>query len=69
MKEIRISPAIDDHDFQVKVDKAKEFLSSGRRVRFSVRFRRGQGKYAVRLESLVVSLANALSVEYSDCVR
>ncbi|GJQ14131.1 hypothetical protein GpartN1_g5922.t1 [Galdieria partita] len=60
VKEIRISPAIDDHDFQVKVDRAKEFLSSGRRVRFSVRFRKGQGKYAVRLESLVERIKEQL---------
>jgi len=60
VKEIRISPAIDHHDFQVKVDKAKGFLSSGRRVRFTIRFRKGQGKYAVRLESLVVSRRRCL---------
>ncbi|GJD05661.1 Translation initiation factor IF-3 [Galdieria sulphuraria] len=60
VKEIRISPAIDDHDFQVKVDRAKEFLSTGRRVRFSVRFRRGQGKYASRLESLAERIKEQL---------
>eukprot|EP00871_Galdieria_phlegrea_P001762 jgi/Galph1/2587/GphlegSOOS_G1259.1 len=52
LKEIRVSPGIDDHDFGIKMERAREFLTSGRRVRFSFRFRKGQGKYASRLESL-----------------
>jgi translation initiation factor IF-3 len=40
LKEIRIkTPKIDSHDLSIKVEKAKDFLSRGDRVQFSLRFR------------------------------
>ena len=39
IKEIRISPSIDVHDFETKVNHTKKFLSSGDKVKISVRFR------------------------------
>lgn len=39
VKEIRMKPNIDDHDLQTKVRHAKRFLSSGDKVKVSVRFR------------------------------
>ncbi len=40
LKEIRIrTPKIGDHDLQIKVDRAREFLQRGDRVQFSLRFR------------------------------
>ncbi len=38
-KEIKMRPATDDHDFEVKVRHAKEFLDDGYKVKFSIRFR------------------------------
>lgn len=38
-KELRLSPNIDDHDIQVKVKKAIEFLKDGDKVKVSIRFR------------------------------
>ena len=39
IKEIRISPSIDVHDFDTKVNHTKKFLSSGDKVKITVRFR------------------------------
>lgn len=39
IKELRLSPNIDRHDIQVKVNKAIEFLKHGDKVKVSVRFR------------------------------
>jgi translation initiation factor IF-3 len=39
IKEIRLSPTIDEHDFQTKLRSAVKFLQSGDKVKVSVRFR------------------------------
>jgi translation initiation factor IF-3 len=38
-KEIRTSLNIDDHDLQVKIKKAREFLESGNKVKLLIKFR------------------------------
>ncbi len=39
IKELRLSPNIDTHDINVKVNKAIEFLKSGDKVKITIRFR------------------------------
>lgn len=39
VREIRLSPRIDDHDLETKAKKAIEMLSDGDKVKVSVRFR------------------------------
>lgn len=39
IKEVRLSPNIDEHDFNTKVNQAIKFLKSGDKVKVSVRFR------------------------------
>ncbi len=39
VKEIRVSPSIDNHDFETKVNHTKKFLSDGDKVKITVRFR------------------------------
>ena len=39
IKEVRISPKIDDHDFSVRVKNAVGFLQKGNKVKATVRFR------------------------------
>lgn len=39
VKEVRLSPNIGDHDFQVKLKNALKFLGEGNKVKVSVRFR------------------------------
>ncbi len=39
IKEVKIRPQIDKHDYEVKLKQAKKFLSQGDKVKFSIRFR------------------------------
>ncbi len=39
MKEVRMTPKIEDHDFQVKVRSTEKFLKDGDKVKVSIRFR------------------------------
>jgi len=38
LKELQFKPNIDDFDLQVKINRAKEFLSDGDKVKFTVKF-------------------------------
>jgi translation initiation factor IF-3 len=39
VKEVKFRPNIGDHDFQTKINKARDFLDSGNHVRLTVMFR------------------------------
>ena len=39
LKEVRLSPSIDNHDFETKLKNACKFLKAGDKVKVSVRFR------------------------------
>ena len=39
VKEVKVRPVIDEHDFQVKMRKIRDFLDDGNRVRVTLRFR------------------------------
>ncbi len=39
VKEVRLTPNIDDHDFNTKLNQAAKFLKAGDKVKVSVRFR------------------------------
>lgn len=39
VKEVRLSPGIDDHDFNTKLRNARKFLEKGDKVKVSIRFR------------------------------
>ncbi len=39
VKEIQLRPVIDNHDLEIKINRAKKFLSEGKKVRFSMRLR------------------------------
>lgn len=36
IKEIQLRPVIDDHDLEIKINRAKKFLKEGKKVRFSM---------------------------------
>ena len=38
-KEIKMSPKISDHDYQVRINKSREFLTKGFKVKLSILFR------------------------------
>lgn len=73
VKELRLRPKIDDHDFEVKVKNAKKFLSEGDKVKISVRFR---GREIVhhdlareKLQHLAEELGDLGSVERSPIME
>lgn len=39
IKEVKLRPTIGDHDYQIKMRHAKEFLADGDKVKFTLRFR------------------------------
>ena len=39
LKEVRLRPKIDEHDLMIKTDKARQFLSEGDKVQFTLQFR------------------------------
>lgn len=39
VKELKLTPMIDTHDYDVKLKNAKKFLSAGNKVKFTLRFR------------------------------
>jgi translation initiation factor IF-3 len=39
LKEIKLRPMIDDHDFDVKMKQARRFFEEGDKVKFTLRFR------------------------------
>jgi len=45
VKEIRLSPKIEEHDFNFKVKNATKFLKSGDKVKVSIRFRGREMQY------------------------
>ncbi len=53
IKEIRLGLSIDTHDFETKGNQAKKFLSSGNKVKVSIRFRgREMGHPEIGLDNM-----------------
>ena len=60
VKEIRMSPKIDDHDFNVKLRAAERFLKAGDKVKVSVRFRGREIVHSDLAKDKLVDLAEQL---------
>jgi len=60
IKEVRISPSIEDHDFDFKVRNAAKFLKDGDKVKVSVRFRGREMNYTSLGEEMLEKFAEAL---------
>jgi translation initiation factor IF-3 len=67
MKEIRLRPETDQHDIEIKVKHAREFLTKGHRVLFTLVFRgrqlMHQDKGHELLNKIAESLADVANVE------
>jgi len=57
VKEIRLRPTIDEHDYQVKLRNAKRFLTAGDKVKVTVRFRGRQLVHADTGKELLTRMA------------
>jgi translation initiation factor IF-3 len=60
MKEIRFGPQTDDHDFNIKLRHAQNFLKEGHKVKAVVLFRGRSIVYADQGEKLLLEFAQAL---------
>lgn len=61
VKEIRLSPSIDEHDFGFKQKNALKFLKDGNKVKVSVRFRGREMNYTRQGEEVLLRFAEGLS--------
>jgi len=60
VKEVRISPTIDTHDFETKQRNAKKFLTDGDKVKVSCRFRGRMIEQANNTKELFIKFAEGL---------
>ena len=61
MKEIRVTPNTEEHDFNFKVKNARKFLQDGCKVKITVRFRGRELNYAKAGEDLLNKFSDSLS--------
>ena len=61
LKEIRVTPNIEEHDFNFKVKNAKKFLNEGNKVKITVRFRGRELNYVKLGEQVLDKFSEALS--------
>ena len=61
IKEIRITPNIEQHDFDFKVKNARKFIEDGNKVKITVRFRGRELNYVKLGEDNLNEFTNALS--------
>ena len=67
VKEIRVTPNIEEHDFGFKAKNAKKFLTDGNKVKITVRFRGREVNYSKMgedvLNKFVEELAEVSTIE------
>lgn len=61
IKEVRMTPNIEEHDFQVKLKNVVKFLSDGDKVKVSVRFRGREITHSSIGQQLLIKLAQQVS--------
>ena len=60
LKEIKVKPNIDDHDLQVKINRARDFIEKGHKVRVTCMFRGREMAYQEIGRKVVEKLLDAL---------
>ena len=61
LKEIRVTPNIEEHDFNFKVKNARRFIEDGNKVKITVRFRGRELNYAKLGEQVLNNFSETLS--------
>ena len=61
IKEVRITPSIDVHDFNTKVNQTVKFLKSGDKVKVTVRFRGRELHHTQLGQDLLVKFGDAIT--------
>jgi len=60
IKEVRLSPSIEDHDFGFKVKNAYKFLKDGDKVKVSIKFRGREMNYTKLGEEVLAKFADSV---------
>ncbi len=66
IKEIRVSPSIEEHDINIKANNAKKFLKSGDKVKITVRFRGREADYSYIGEKILDNFVEILKRIWSS---
>lgn len=61
MKEIRVTPNTDTHDFEFKAKNSRKFLEDGNKLKITVRFRGREMNYKSQGEELLNKFVEALA--------
>ena len=61
LKELRVTPNIEEHDFNFKVKNARKFLADGNKVKITVRFRGRELNYVKLGEQVLNKFSEELS--------
>lgn len=61
LKELRVTPNIEEHDFNFKIKNAKKFLEDGNKVKITVRFRGRELNYVKLGEQVLNKFVEELS--------
>ena len=59
-KEYRLSPNIDVHDFNTKLNNAKKYLEKGHKIKLSIRFRGREMQFTDKGKEVLIKFANEL---------
>lgn len=60
MKEYRLSPNIDVHDFNTKLNNAKKYLEKGHKIKLSIRFRGREMQFTDKGKEVLLRFADEL---------
>jgi translation initiation factor IF-3 len=67
IKEIKLRPNIDPHDFGIKAKHAREFLEKGNKLKVTVRYRRGEMRHyeigTQKMDQMIEALKDLAVVE------
>lgn len=73
VKEIKLRPVTDEHDYQIKLRNAKRFLEDGDKVKFIVQFRgreMAHQEFGLRyLEKAQLDLADLIAIEQAPKIE
>ena len=61
IKEVRLSPTIDEHDFNTKLNHALKFLKNGDKVKVTIRFRGREVQHSSLGETILKKFADGVS--------
>lgn len=61
LKELRVRPKIDDHDLEIKIRKAREFLEAGHKVQITCLFRGREMVYQNLGRDVLMKVVEALA--------